>query len=49
MSLVDVNLVRRPALGISHSWWDGPHCVLSLGFLRIHTEAREGCKKCYPK
>jgi len=37
--------------GISHNYYDGPHCALNLGWLHIYWggDPRTGwCKKCMP-
>lgn len=37
------------AWGAEHFYYDGPHCMFSLGFIHFHYPARGGwCKKCMP-
>ncbi len=35
------------SFGRYHQWYDGEHCMFSLGFLHF-TWAKRGCKKCAP-
>lgn len=42
---------RRFAFGFTHTYWDGPNCQLSLGFLHLCWRGNPwtgDCKKCMP-
>jgi len=38
-------LMEEWSWGMDHFWWDGPHCILGLGRIRIQW-FRDGCRKC---
>ena len=41
----EVSLTTKFALGQEHIYYDGPHCMLDLGFLHIQWINRN-CKRC---
>lgn len=44
-----INFTRHFCLGPEHSYYDGPHCFFSLGWVHIKYVPRGGwCKKCMP-
>jgi hypothetical protein len=51
-TVYEVGLARKFKFGREHWYYDGPHCSLSLGWLRFWWggDPRTGwCKKCMPE
>jgi hypothetical protein len=45
-----VHITRHWHLGPEHVYYDGPHCLFSLGFLHVQYAPRGGwCLKCMPE
>ncbi len=47
----EMNIMTPFYFGISHDYYDGPHCGLSLGYLRFNwcgDPRTHWCKKCMP-
>jgi hypothetical protein len=44
---ITLSLVRQFEVGEAHDYYDGPHCCIKLGWLRINY-SWNWCKKCMP-
>lgn len=43
---MSVSLNRHFHWGMNHSYYDGPHCCLSLGLIHISWNVNANCTKC---
>lgn len=44
----DISLNRNFKFGFEHTYYDGPHCLLYIGFIAIQYNGVKWCKKCMP-
>lgn len=46
LEMYDVSLTPHFDMGTEHFYYDGPHCMLDLGFLHFYWR-NWNCKKCH--
>ena len=44
---ITLALVRKFEIGEAHDYYDGPHCCIKIGWLRVNY-SWNWCKKCMP-
>lgn len=44
----EISVNKYFKFGFDHIYYDGPHCLLYIGFIAIQYNGTKWCKKCMP-